>query len=74
MIINYQGKSIEVEEIDVLTEKELWNEYQLSNGDVLSIKLILIKVIKAYTEKSPDGLPLYIVRTQNVVKVKGVKE
>ena len=38
--IKYQGKDIEVEEIDVLTETERWNEYQLGEGNVLSVKAV----------------------------------
>lgn len=69
MIIQYQGKSIEVDEVEPITSKENWNEYQLANGDILSIKAVLIRVSKAVTELSPDGTPLYTANTQVLVKV-----
>ena len=62
--IKYQGRDIEVEEVEVLTETERWNEYQLANGSVLSVKSVLMKVNKAVGEKD-----LYLISTQNVVKV-----
>ena len=68
--LQYQGKEIEVVEVEVLTETERWNEYQLANGGVLAIKLVLVKVCKAVNEKNPDGTALYMVNSQNIVKVK----
>ena len=62
--VKYQGRDIEVEEVEVLTETERWNEYQLANGSVLSVKSILMKINKAVGEKD-----LYLISTQNVVKV-----
>lgn len=70
MKIKYQGKDIEVVEVETVTESERWNEYQLANGKALSIKLILVRVLKAVNEKTPDGEDLYVVNTQNIVKVK----
>jgi len=70
MLIKYQGKDMEVNEVETLTETERWNEYQLTNGKVLSIKTVLISTCEAVDEKTPDGKPLYIVKTHNIVKVK----
>lgn len=69
-IIKYQGKDIEVQEIEVLTSQELWNEYQLSDGSVLSVKTVLVKVLKAKDTLNDQGEPLYMVNSQNIVKVK----
>jgi len=67
MQATYRGRIIDVDDVDVLTEKESWNEYQLSDGSVLRIKTNLIRVQKARGEKSPDGTPLYLVRTNQIV-------
>jgi len=69
-MVNYQGRSVEVKEVEVLTEIERWNEYQLADGKVLKIKTILLSVVKAVNEKTPGGNPLYITKTHNVVEVK----
>jgi len=71
-IVKYQGRDIEIEEIDVVMETERWNEYQLADGAVLSAKLVLVKVGKAINERNPDGTALYVINSQNVVKVKTV--
>ncbi len=72
-IINYQGKDIEVEEVEVLTSKEKWNEYQLADGSVLQTKTVLIKVARALHERTPEGDALYIAQSQNIVKVRTTK-
>ena len=61
---------IEADEVEVLTSKELWNEYQLADGKVISVKTVLISVSRAKTEKAPDGEPLYLTKTHQIVKVK----
>jgi len=68
--VHYQGRNVEVEEVDVLTESERWNEYQLADGKVLRIKTVLLGVARAVNERTPDGAPLYITKTHNVVEVK----
>ena len=70
--INYQGKEISVQELDVLISTEKWNEYQLSDGSELAVKNVLIRVFKAADEKTPNGEPLYITNNQTIVKVKVV--
>lgn len=53
------GKEIKSRELDILTTKEVWNEYQLEDGSVLRLKVILNRVDKADTEKNPNGTPIY---------------
>jgi len=69
-VVSYQGRNVEVEEVEVLTESERWNEYQLADGKVLRIKTILLSVVRAVNERTPNGTPLYITKTHNVVEVK----
>jgi len=54
-------------------EMEHWNTYELSDGTILKVKLVLrgVKRLKKY---SPDGTPIYIINTQNVVRVLNVPE
>jgi len=68
--IPFQGKDIEVQEVEVIASNEPWSEYQLADGKVLSSKTILISVFRAIEERGPDGEFIYITRTQNILKVK----
>ena len=72
--INYQGRSVDAQELDVVSSNERWNEYQLADGTELAIKLVLVKVFRAVNEKSPEGEPMYMVNSQNIVKVKTVEK
>jgi len=42
MKLQYQGKEIEAEGVAVTDAKEYWNEYKLSDGNTLRIKVILV--------------------------------
>ena len=72
--IKYQGRSVDAQELDVVSSNERWNEYQLADGTELAIKLVLVKVFRAVNEKSSEGEPLYMVNSQNIVKVKTVEK
>lgn len=70
MLIDYQGKKIEVKEVEPVTSKEDWNEYRLTNGKILMIKTVLIRAFEAVSEKSPNGEALCVTHTQQIVKVR----
>lgn len=70
MLFPFNGRQIEVTEVDVLNCNEPWSEYQLSEGTVLLHKTVLISVYKALTEKSPDGGALFLTQTHHIIKVK----
>ena len=54
-------------DVDFQEEKEHWNEYKLSDGTTLKVKLVLrgIKRLKRY---EPDGTPIYVINSINVVR------
>jgi len=60
-----------MEEVDFDTIKEEWNEYKLKDGTTLKIKIVLIKVVRGDTYDQ-FGDPVYMVNTQNIVKVTNV--
>jgi hypothetical protein len=63
----------EAEEIDFVEDKEYWNEYKLADGTTLKIKLVLrgVKRLKKY---EPDGTPIYVINSMNVVRAVEVPE
>lgn len=52
--IEIGGKKIDLYELEPINSAEKWNEYQMPNGDILKVKLILTRVFTS-TEK-PDGI------------------
>jgi hypothetical protein len=55
------------EDIDFEEKEEHWNVYKLKDGTTLKIKLILVG-IKRLRKHGPDGTPLYMINSQNVVR------
>ena len=55
MKVPYQGRQVEGKSIDFLTRKEDFNEYQLTDGKILRIKMVVTRIIRLEEEKTPDG-------------------
>jgi hypothetical protein len=66
----YQGREVEVDEVEVLLSKEQWSEYQLADGKMLMLKTVLVGVQRIVGETAPDGAPLYQLQTHIVPRVK----
>lgn len=58
---------MEAEDLDFAEENEQWNSYKLSDGTVLRIKLIL-REVKRLKKWKPDGSPIYVISSQNIVR------
>jgi hypothetical protein len=55
------------DDVDFEESKEFWNVYKLKDGTTLKIKLVLAG-IKRLKKHNPDGTPIYIINSQNVVR------
>jgi hypothetical protein len=64
---------MEGEDVDFSEEEESWNRYRLSDGTTMKVKLVLrgVKRLKKY---SPDGKPIYVIQSQNIVRTLDVPE
>ena len=67
MKVPYQGRQVEGKSIDFLTRKEDFNEYQLTDGKILRIKMVVTRIIRLEEEKALDGNPVYLIQSQNIV-------
>ena len=67
MKVPYQGRQVEGQAVEFLTRKEDFNEYQLTDGTILKIKMVVTRIIRLEEEKAPDGKPIYLIQSQNVV-------
>jgi hypothetical protein len=67
---NYQGRQVEATEVDFITRKEDFNEYQLADGKVLRVKTVLTDVARIEGEKDTEGNPTYIIKTTNIPRIK----
>ncbi len=54
-------------ELDFKEEEEHWNIYKLSDGTRLKVRLVL-RGVKRLPQYEPDGNPVYVINTLNVVR------
>lgn len=61
----------EASDLDFSELEEHWNSYTLSDGTTLKVKLVLLGV-KRLKKHRPDGLPIYLIQSQHVVRAVNV--
>ena len=47
---------------------ENFNEYDLSNGDVMNVKTVVVQVIQL-DQHNEEGEPIYNINTQPLIKI-----
>ena len=67
MKVPYQGRQVDAETVDFMTRKEDFNEYQLADGKIIKIKMVATRIVRLVGEFTPDGNPVYLIQSQNVV-------
>ncbi len=60
------------EDVEITEEKDYWNTYKLKDGSVIRIKLIVRGIKRLTTRWQPDGNPIYLVNSQNVIRMSKV--
>ena len=65
--VSFQGRQVDAAFVDFLTRKEDFSEYQLVDGKVLRIKLVVTRILLVEGEKDPEGNPIYVIQSTNVV-------
>lgn len=63
----------DAEDLDFTEEMERWNSYKLSDGTILKVKLVL-QGVKRLKKWSPDGMPIYVINSTNVVRAVDVSK
>ncbi len=60
-------------DLDFTEVEEHWNCYKLSDGTTLKVKLVL-RGVKRLNRYEPDGTPIYVINSINVVRAVNVPE
>ena len=63
----------QAEDLDIMEEKEHWNVYKLSDDTTLKVKLVL-QGVKRLKKWNPDGSPIYLINSTNVVRAIGIRK
>jgi hypothetical protein len=66
--LNLGGQTVEAESLGYKPINEPWSSYQLDDGSIIKIKLVISDVFKLPTS-DPLGLPQYMIRSSNVMSV-----
>jgi hypothetical protein len=67
--MNLGGQSVEAESLTYKPLNEPWSSYQLDDGSIIKLKLVISDVFKLPTSDPLTGLPQYIIRSSNVMSV-----
>ena len=65
--VNFGGQEKEASEVHINTMNENVNTYVLDDGTVLSMRTVVISVARIDDVLDPDGNPVYVVKSQNIV-------
>ena len=63
-----QKDLMEADDIDFEEVEERWNIYKLDDGTTLKVKLVL-QGVKRLKKWNPDGSPIYVINSKNLVRV-----
>lgn len=67
--VPYKGKQVDAIEVNFKVEREDWNQYQLSDGSELRMRLIVRQVYIVPGEYDDEGKPIYVVTSGNMLMV-----
>ena len=70
--VNYKGQEIEGKLVDIVSQEELWNNYQLADGTHLRIKNIVHDIVLIPGEITAEGDPVYIIKSSQTYTIRRV--
>lgn len=65
--IKINGQEVDVVQVTFQSAGENWNEYLLSDGTVLKLKVVATEIFRMADVYDADGNPQYIVKSANVL-------
>lgn len=69
-----EGAEKDAQLIDIQQSNEYWNQYLLSDGTVIKMKLVATEVWRVVDEWDQEGNPIYVVKSSNVLTVNPPEE
>ncbi len=67
--VPYEGKTVEGLDMDFKSIKEDWNEYQINDGTIVRMKVVVTNIAKVTDKYDNEGNPVYIVKSSNVLAI-----
>lgn len=66
--------SVVSDEVEVVSAKETWSEYQLADGTVLRLKPIVIEVSRVPDAQTSDGDPVYNMKSTLITDIRPARD
>jgi len=67
--VRFEEKIVEALDMDFKSVKEDWNEYQINDGTIIRMKVVVTNIAKLTDKYDNDGNPIYVVKSSNVLAV-----
>jgi hypothetical protein len=64
-----KGEFVDAQIINMTSASEYWNQYLLSDGSILKVKLVVSEILHVEGEYDCFGDPIYQVKSVNVLQV-----
>ena len=71
--VNFQCREVEATPVSSTSSDEHWNQYLLEDQTVIRLKLVATEFLRIDGEYDPDGNPVYMVKSTNVVSVESTQ-
>ena len=68
--VPYQGREVDAIQVDFKVVREDWNEYQLSDGSEIRMRLLVSEMFLLPGEYDQEGNPVYLVKSGNMMVVR----
>jgi len=65
--VEFEGKQHDAVPVEPNQSNEHWNQYLLDDGTVLKLKTVVTSIMRLIGAYTPDGDPVYVVKSGNVV-------
>lgn len=72
--VSVGGREFMGSPVAVRNSNEQWNEYQLEDGSTIRLRTVATEVLRIDGEFDPDGNPMYVVKSGNVMSVNAPEE
>ncbi len=72
--VNWQGRQVDGLEVRFKGIHEEWNEYDLEDGSTIRMKAVVSDIMRLTGEFDPEGNPIYLVKSANMMVVKAPDE
>ncbi len=68
--VRYKGQEVEAIPIEVMSQEEFWNTYQLVDGSIIRLKVVVKDILKVSGELTDEGNPVYVTQSDVIVHLR----